>query len=55
MVPVVFVVETHRMGKDVVCNSTPDRISLHAGVPVVDTAEDPRVGDLRSSGGEARE
>ena len=56
--PMVFIVvaaETHRMGQDVVRNGTPDRISLYAGVPVVDTAEDPRVGYLRSSSGEARE
>ena len=44
----------HRMGQDVVGHGTPDRIPLHAGVPVVDTAEDARVGYLVSSGGEAR-
>src|SRR2546429_9626634 len=43
------------MGQDIVSHSTADRISLHAGVPVVDSAENARVGDLRSSGGEARE
>ncbi len=56
--PVVLVVipaGTHGMRQDVVSDGTPNRIPLHAGIAVVDTAEDARVGNLRGSGGEARE
>jgi hypothetical protein len=51
----VLVAETHRLGQQLARHSTSDRIPLHAGVPVVDTSEDTRVGNLCCSGGEARE
>jgi hypothetical protein len=51
----VLVAETHRLGQGMARHSTSERIPLQAGVPVVDTAERARVGDLRSCSGEARE